>query len=239
MIFHLVPWHSQGFSKQQAGFNWHRLLRPATAGGWHWGALQGSSPRVPSWMAHASFARESQDVWGPSSNPSVAASLAGNFHVPQVRGELLPGACHLPLPPKLKLMNVCSLVSQQELSWSGVQVLLPPPEVFQKTSRPLLPLLIPRGPSTRVWPMQWQDSPDQPRAQAGLCFSFPCTCPGKGEVRRVAGHNLFKQAASHTYIKAFPEAEKCSSHGFGSFNVIERKDLGKCRRSSSVNSRVA
>lgn len=146
MISHLVLWHSQGFSKQQAGFNWHRLPRTATAGGWHWGALQGSSTHVPSWMAHASFAREStRDASGPFSNPSVAASLVGKFHVLQVREKLLPGACHLPLPAKLKLMDVCSSVSQQELSWSGVQVLLPPPEIFQRTSRPLLPLLIPRA----------------------------------------------------------------------------------------------
>lgn len=110
------------------------------------GCLAGVLNYVPSWMAHASFARKStRDASGPFSNPSVAASLVGKFHVLQVREKLLPGTCHLPLPAKLKLMDVCSSVSQQELSWSGVQVLLPPPEVFQRTSRPLLPLLIPRA----------------------------------------------------------------------------------------------
>lgn len=60
----------------------------------------------------------------------MAASLGGNFQVPQVKEQLLQGACHLPLPVKLKVKSVCSSFLQQELSWPGMPIMVPLPEVL-------------------------------------------------------------------------------------------------------------
>lgn len=117
---------------QRAGFRWHGLLGRVREGRSCQGALQRSSARSLPQTACTGFARrDTRHAQGPFSNPAVVASLVGNFHVPQVREQLLRGACYLPLPVQLKVTGVCSSFPLRELCWPGMPVLLPPPEVFR------------------------------------------------------------------------------------------------------------
>lgn len=173
--------------------------------------------------------RDTRDAWGPSSIPTVVASLVSYFHVPQVRRQLLQGVCHLPLPVKLKVKGVCSSFLQQELSWPGMSVLLPP--------------LVPGGPSTQVWPIQWQDVPKQPSVVGGhklvSVWALQVQAQTGGKWGEWLGTDCSNKMLHKPKQRSFQKLRSTGPMTEAVLVSLSGKAWDKHRRNGSVSSRVA
>lgn len=155
-------------------------------------ALQRSSARALPQTAHAlpqtaraGFAK--RDAWGPSSNPAVVASLVGNFRVPQLREQLLQGACHLPLPVRLKVRCVCSSFPPTGIMLardaSPAAFSRSPPEVLQTSRASAGPQRSKHMGLTHAVAGCPKAAKHSWQAQAGLCFPSPSPSPGRCQVK--------------------------------------------------------